>query len=78
MTARPKATLSSDGKTVRFSRGLWSEQFGVDQISSRINFYKSLSNRPHPRFGGTPYRSIYQPMVKALERVQRIADAYAP
>ena len=68
MTVR--AMLSADRSRFTIRTGQWRGTFEVSSLDNWINLYHDLANRPHPRFGGYPYRGTYAPIIKALERVK--------
>lgn len=68
MTVR--AMLSADRSRFTIRTGQWRGTFNVASLDNWIALYRGLANRPHPRFGGYPYRGIYAPTIEALERVK--------
>lgn len=62
----PEAWLSEDRQTVLMKRGQWRGHFPVEKLDSQLQFYRELRDRRRGQFA-----HIYQPVVAALEAVQR-------
>lgn len=69
------ARLSADGKTVVLSGGGWSDTFEISNLTSQLAFYRGLRDRGGKAGYPGPYAAHYEPTIKALERVEKIARA---
>ena len=74
MITPARAVVSHDAETVTLIRDCWSEVISTDDLDKRLTLYRDLAERKHPRFGSTPYRQIYAPMIKAIERAIKISN----
>jgi len=68
------ATLSADRATVTMQGAKWSTTFPRNRLAEKLAFYRSLRDRGG-KGGPGPYARFYEPSVKALERVEKIAKA---
>lgn len=70
MTAA-RATVSADGKTVTLKGALWQDSFPAERLPGWLAFYRRLEAR-----NAGAYAASYTPVVRALERAQKIINSY--
>lgn len=66
------ATLSADRATVTMQGARWSSTFPRADLPGKLAFYRALRDRGG-KGGPGPYARFYEPSVKALERVEKMA-----
>lgn len=68
------ATLSADRATVTLQGAHWSSSFPLADLQKWLLFYRSMRDRGSKVKGQPgPYARHYEPTVKALERVEKMA-----
>lgn len=67
------ATLSFDRQTVTMRGERWLSVFPISDLPGKLRFYRGLRDRAAKPGATGPYARFYDPTVKALERVEKMA-----